>query len=179
MKVWIDPGHGGEDSGAVGPSGVRESTIALEISRYILLGLTDTGCEINSTRSDDSFVSLSGRCKKANAWNADLFVSIHCNAFSNPTAHGFEVWTSRGETAADPIATRLYGSIKAAFPELLPRVDLSDGDCDKESGFAVLRGTAMPAVLIECAFISNVLEERWLRDVGWRMRMAGAIVSAV
>ena len=179
MKVWIDAGHGGEDSGAVGPSGTRESTIALEISRYVRLGLIDSGCDVALTRDDDSFVSLPTRCAKANAYGADLFLSIHCNAFSNPAAHGFEVWTSRGETAADPIATRLFGSIKAAFPELLPRVDLSDGDCDKESGFAVLRGTNMAAVLIECAFISNVLEERWLRDVGWRMRMAGAIVSAI
>jgi len=179
MKIWVDAGHGNNDSGAIGPTGLKESDVALAISRFLRLGLVECGHDVESTRSDDSFVSLTGRCAKANAWEAELFLSIHCNAFSSPTAHGFEVWTSRGETAADQIATSLFGSIKGAFPELLPRLDLSDGDCDKESGFAVLKGTAMPAVLIECAFISNVLEEQWLRDVGWHMRMAGAIVSAI
>jgi N-acetylmuramoyl-L-alanine amidase len=56
---------------------------------------------------------------------------------------------------------------------------MTDGDSDKEAGFAVLIGTTMPAVLVETAFISNALEERWLRDVGWKMRMAGAMVSAL
>jgi N-acetylmuramoyl-L-alanine amidase len=94
-------------------------------------------------------------------------------------AHGSEVWTSIGETAADPIAERMFNSIAGSFPLLTMRADRTDGDSDRESGFAVLTGTLMPAVLVETAFISNSIEERWLRDVGWLMRMAGAIVSAV
>jgi N-acetylmuramoyl-L-alanine amidase len=115
----------------------------------------------------------------ANDWGAHLFLSIHANAFSNPLAHGYEVWTSVGQTAADLIAEKIFGSIGMAFPNLAPRFDKTDGDSDREAGFAVLIGTKMPAVLVECAFISNALEERWLRDVGWLMRMAGSIVSAV
>ena len=179
MKICIDPGHGGEDSGAMGPGGLRESEAALSMSRYIRRGLLDQGEDVIVTRDADHFVSLAGRCELANEENADLFVSIHCNAFTNPRAAGYEVWTSRGVTDADRIAELLFQSIGGVFPKLKPRMDLTDGDHDKESGFAVLVGTSMPAVLIETAFISNLIEERWLGDVGWKMRMAGAIVSGL
>jgi len=179
MKICIDPGHGGEDSGAVGPGGLKESEAALDISRYVRRGLLDQGEDVIVTRDADNFVSLPGRCDYANEENADLFISIHCNAFTNPKAHGYEVWTSRGVTDADRVAELLFGSIGAAFPKLKARMDLTDGDSDFEAGFAVLVGTSMPAVLIETAFISNLIEERWLGDVGWKMRMAGAIVSAL
>lgn len=178
-RVCLDPGHGGTDPGAVGPSGTRESDVVLQIGKYIRRGLLDSGHEVLCTRSNDSYVSLSGRCEMANDWRADLMLSIHANAAENPTAHGFEVWTSRGQTSADPIAERIFESISGAFPRLAPRFDRTDGDSDKEAGFAVLIGTRMPAVLIEVAFIPNAIEERWLRDIGWRMRMAGAIVSAL
>jgi len=179
MRIYLDPGHGGEDSGAVGPSGLKESNAALQITKYVRRGLIDQGETIYTTRDGDNFVSLEKRCEMANNEGADLFISIHCNAFSDPAAHGVEFWTSRGTTDADAVAERLYETVTAAFPKLTPRVDMSDGDHDKESGFAVLVGTIMPAVLIETAFISNVIEERWLNDVGWKMRMAGAIVSGL
>lgn len=178
-RVCMDPGHGGHDSGAVGPTGLLESQAALSIGRYVRRGLLDVGMDVLCTRSSDTFISLERRCEMANDWGADLFLSIHCNAFSNPTAHGYEVWTSRGQTAADVIAEKIFNSIGEAFPRLTPRADTTDGDNDKEAGFAVLTGTRMAAVLVEVAFISNAIEERWLRDVGWKMRMAGAIVSAV
>ncbi len=177
MKVCLDPGHGGQDPGAVGPTGLRESDAALGISKYLRRGLIDSGHEVICTRNDDSFLSLAARCEVANEWEAETFVSVHCNAFSNPSAHGYEVWTSVGLTDADELAEELFHSIGGAFPGLTPRADQTDGDSDKEAGFAVLVGTTMPAVLIECAFISNMIEERWLNDVGWRMRMAGSMVS--
>jgi N-acetylmuramoyl-L-alanine amidase len=179
MKIYLDPGHGGDDPGAVGPNGLEEKEAALQISKYVRRGLLDQGETVFMTRDGDEFVSLVGRCEMANEEGADLFISIHCNAFSDPAAHGYEVWTSVGVTDADAVAERLFESIGGAFPKLTPRVDMTDGDSDKEEGFAVLVGTTMPAVLIETAFISNVLEERWLNDVGWKMRMAGAIVSGL
>lgn len=151
----------------------------LSLGKYVRRGLLDRNIEVMCTRSTDKFVSLSGRCNMANDWNAHLMLSLHANAFSNPLAHGAEVWTSVGQTGADPIAEKIFHSIAGAFPLLAMRADQTDGDNDKETGFAVLTGTQMPAVLVEVAFISNAIEERWLRDVGWLMRMAGAIVSAV
>lgn len=178
-KVCLDCGHGGHDVGAVGPEGLTEAAAVLRIGKYIRRGLLDREIEVMCTRSTDKFVSLAKRCEMANDWGAHLLLSVHANAFSNPAAHGYEVWTSIGQTAADPIAERIFNSMGAAFPNLAPRFDKTDGDSDKEAGFAVLTGTAMAAVLVETAFISNAIEERWLRDIGWCMRMAGSIVSAV
>ena len=179
QKVCLDPGHGGTDSGAVGPTGLNESYAALHIAKYVRRGFLDTGLEVFCTRSDDKYVSLPGRCEIANTGFADLFLSIHCNAFSNPMAHGGEVWTSVGVTQADVVAQRIFESMAESFPKLQMRYDKTDGDDDKEAGFVVLKNTRMPAVLVEVAFISNPIEEAWLRDVGWKMRMAGAIVSGV
>ena len=179
MKICLDPGHGGTDPGAVGPTGLMESDAALQVAKYIRRGLLDSDHEVICTRSSDKFVSLVGRCQIANTNLVDLLLSIHCNAFSNPAAHGYEVWTSRGQTAADPIAERLFDSIGEAFPRLAPRFDKTDNDSDKEAGFVVLTQSQMAAVLVEIAFISNPIEEVWLRDVGWNLRMAGAIVSGV
>lgn len=178
-KVCLDPGHGESDPGAIGPTGLREADAALQMAKYVRRGLLDREMEVLCTRSSDKFVSLGARCDMANDWGADLLLSLHCNAFSNESAHGSEVWTSVGQTLADPIAERIFNSIAGAFPLLTMRSDKTDGDSDKEKGFAVLTGSRMAAVLVEVAFISNAIEERWLRDVGWKMRMAGAIVSAV
>ena len=180
MIICLDPGHGGPAApGAIGPTGLREADVALQIAKYVRRGLLDSGHEVVCTRSSDVGVSLVDRCWIASNAFADLLLSIHCNAFSNPSAHGAETWTSRGQTAADPIAERLFTSIAESFPRLTMRFDKSDGDYDKEAGFVVLTQSTMAAVLVEVAFISNPLEERWLRDIGWRMRMAGALVSGI
>lgn len=179
MKICIDPGHGGIDSGAIGPTGLQEKFAAADIAFHLECGLTQIGHAVFRTRINDTTLSLEQRCEIANEEKADLFLSVHCNAAENPAGHGFEVWTSPGLTAADAWATRLYLAVREAFPHLAGRVDMSDGDPDKESKFYVLVHTVMPAVLIETAFISNPAEEKWLLDPGWRIRMAGAIVSGV
>ena len=91
--VVIDPGHGGKDTGALGPSniGVNEKDIALDVS--LLLGKyisTVPGVKVIYTRSTDVFVELQKRSQIANRNKADLFVSIHCNANDDPLAHGTE-----------------------------------------------------------------------------------------
>jgi N-acetylmuramoyl-L-alanine amidase len=179
LVVVVDPGHGGDDPGAVGPSGLRESDVALQICTHMLPALRELGWVVYTTRAHDASVALGVRCDIANSYEADLFVSVHANSFRVPQAHGFEVWTSPGDTPADPVATRIYNSSKRTFPTITGRPDLSDGDPDKEARFKVLVGTDMPAVLVECAFISNPREEAWLADPGWRLRMAGAIVSGI
>lgn len=179
MKICLDPGHGGHDSGAIGPTGLTEAQAVFFISRHIGHALSEAGHKCFFTRLDDTFVELDDRAELANLEDADLFLSIHANAYEKPEAHGFEVWTSPGWTPADPIATKVFEHVRRAFPLLAGRVDSSDGDPDKEAKFRVLIKTTMPAILIETAFISNQTEEKWLRDPGWRLRMAGAIVSAV
>lgn len=177
--VVVDPGHGGTDPGAIGPNGWRECDVVMDMANLLVPALRELGWVTFLTRAQDVFVPLDERCRIANDWDADLFVSIHANSFRSAMAHGFEVWTSPGDTGADPVATRIYNTAKRTFPTITGRPDLSDGDPDKEARFAVLVGTKMPAVLVETAFISNPTEELWLADPGWRLRMAGAIASGI
>ena len=179
LTVVVDPGHGGSDPGAVGASGLREADVVLAICNHMVPALREMGWTVYMTRAGDSALGLRTRCEIANNWDADLFISVHANSFHNRAAHGWEVWTSPGDTPADPVATRIYNSGKRTFPTINGRPDLSDGDPDKEARFKVLTGTHMPAVLVETAFISNPREEQWLNDPGWRLRMAGAIVSGI
>jgi N-acetylmuramoyl-L-alanine amidase len=176
--IAVDPGHGGRDPGAIGPNGLRECDVVLDICHLMVPALRELGWVVYMTRAHDTFVGLSQRVQIATDYEADLLVSVHANSFRVPQAHGFEVWTSPGDTASDPIATRIYKSAKRTFPTITGRPDLSDGDPDKEARFTVLMGP-QAAVLVETAFISNPREEAWLADPGFRLRMAGAIVTGV
>lgn len=92
--VVIDPGHGGRDPGAVGPSGTYEKDRALEIALLVrdILQLRRPDLEVIMTRDDDRFCSLGERTRLANTVKADLFVSIHCNAATRSSANGFETF---------------------------------------------------------------------------------------
>lgn len=178
--LCLDPGHGGSDPGAIGPSGLRECDIALELCRLMRPALELLGWRTCFTRAGDDFVALSRRASFAAGMKAALFVSMHCNAFKAPEAHGFEVWTSPGDTGeADRVATNIYHSVTNTFPYVTGRPDLGDGDPDKEARFTVLIKTPMPAVLVESAFITNPQEEARLADPGWRLRFAGSVVSGI
>jgi N-acetylmuramoyl-L-alanine amidase len=88
-RVVIDPGHGGQDSGAVGPTGLTEKAVTLDIAhRAATIVSRELGMETLLTRDDDTFVPLDLRTARANAFHADLFVSIHCNASENGQARG-------------------------------------------------------------------------------------------
>jgi N-acetylmuramoyl-L-alanine amidase len=161
MKICIDPGHGGNDSGAVGPTGIMEKTLVLRIGRE-LGRLLDSRHDVYYTRKTDLFVPLSSRAAISNGINdIDLFLSIHCNAGGGV---GFEAFTSRGDTAADPWATKFLDDFHSRFPTRPFRSDRSDGDSDKEAGFTVLTKTRAPAVLFECGFIDHDEEEQWLES---------------
>lgn len=158
--VCIDPGHGGHDSGALGPAGTREKDLALKLA-HLVREQVDRTVRVVMTRQNDEYLELGERAHIANAAQADLFLSIHFNA-ANGRAHGFEAFTSPGQTAADPVAARLLNAWAARFPGRVPRFGMGDGDEDKEASFAVLRRTSMPAVLMECAFIDHAPSEQWL-----------------
>jgi N-acetylmuramoyl-L-alanine amidase len=91
--VVIDPGHGGKDPGAIGPSGLKEKEVVLDIcKRLASLLRSRLGLKVILTREDDTFISLSGRTKMANAQGADVFVSVHANASKRRAANGFETY---------------------------------------------------------------------------------------
>lgn len=179
MKICIDPGHGGLDPGAIGPTGVKEKNVALSVAKNLANILTAAGAEARLTRDDDSGPTLAHRAAVSNSFGADVFVSIHANAFTSPAAHGMEVWTSVGQTKADPVAEAVANALQAAFPGLVFRADMSDGDKDKESNFYVLYYTKAPAVLVELAFITNPIEEELLNSANYQSKVARAIAEGL
>lgn len=101
VVVMIDPGHGGEDPGAIGASGSHEKNITMSVSRELKQMIDkQPGMSAVLTRDGDYFVALEDRYKKAREAKADLFVSVHADAFSSSDAHGSSVWvlSSRGAT---------------------------------------------------------------------------------
>jgi N-acetylmuramoyl-L-alanine amidase len=92
-RVAIDPGHGGADGGAVGPTGLREKDVALDVAHRVAPLLAhELKIETLLTRDGDVYVPLEERTARANAFHADLFVSIHCNASENGDARGVETF---------------------------------------------------------------------------------------
>lgn len=165
-KVFINPGHcPGIDPGAINKnSGITEADIALEIGKMVKTYLETAGCEVMLLQSDNLYYDGVGECvcEAANNWPADVFVSLHCNAF-NGQARGTEIFTSRGETKADKLATCIMQQIINTFGDALAvRPDWSDGDIDKESGLIVLLHTQMPAALYEMVFIDNDADLQFL-----------------
>ena len=177
-RICIDPGHGGKDPGAVGPTSKKEKDIVLAVSLK-LKKLLEEKHKVLLTRSEDIFIELYQRTIMANAFGADLFLSIHCNGAGNQSANGFEVWTSKGQTKADGYASVLAAEWSKAFPGVNIRGDWSDGDVDKEASFCVLRRTAMPAVLVELDFISNPKMEVLLSNDAYQDLMANALHQGV
>ena len=180
--VVIDPGHGGSDPGAIGPSGLRESDVNLAIAWHVIRELhrSKPPMRLLLTRgTNQANVELSGRVWLSNVAAADLFASIHCNGHENANAGGFEVYSSPGLTNADGAAADIYLAVSREIPEINKRHDYSDGDPDKEASFYVLKHTKGAAVLVECAFITNPEEEQWLASRTWRKRMGLAIAKGI
>ena len=175
----IDPGHGGKDPGAVGPNGLTEAAVALDVACRLALLLSPYDVHTSLTRNTDVFVELDRRAALANDLRADLFLSIHLNACESHNARGYEVWTTKGQTAADPFAGRLFITLALAFPDLPGRKDMSDGDTDKESNFAVLRLTNCPAALVELDFLDHPDAAAAWEDPQTRDRAAAALAGAV
>ena len=103
ITIMIDPGHGGEDSGAVGPSGLREKDVVLKVARLLKQTINaQAGMRALLTRDEDIFIPLGVRVAKARQVKADLFISIHADAFTTPSASGSSVFalSSSGASSA-------------------------------------------------------------------------------
>ena len=177
--VVIDPGHGGSDSGAVGPTGVTEKAVTLGVAKKVQRILEKSGTPVIMTRTTDRDVAsayasnsqeLQARVDKAPA-SAAVFVSIHCNAFSSPGSNGMEVYYYPGSQRGLQLARLLN-------EELDKRGGLLNRGV-KAANFYVLKHSSMPASLIELAFITNPMEERLLADDDYQEQLALAISSAI
>ncbi len=166
-KIAIDPGHGGNDAGAIGPTGVMEKTVTLKVALELRRLLEAEGAEVIMTRETDRTVSekgakasdieeLGARCDVGNRAGADIFISIHADSFTRPEARGTTGYyygkstSGRGQKLADCIRRNLVEQLGTPSRGTQP--------CN----FYVVKNTDMPATLIELGFISNKEEEQLL-----------------
>lgn len=180
QRVVLDPGHGGHDPGAVGPNGLREKDVALDIAhRAAPLLAREVGVSTLLTRDVDAFVPLDERAARANAFHADLFISIHLNSSEDGDTRGvmtFVLDTSR-DAAASKIAARENSSTEAAAAELatsLSRIESADRRAASET-FAQLLQRAAGASLRQKY---DQVEDQGVRRAGFYV-LAGAAMPAV
>lgn len=156
MKIFIDAGHNykGHDTGAQG-NGLKEQDITYEIAKKLGKLLVASGVSVKYSRNQltdcvgtTAADSLNTRADMANQWGADVFVSIHCNAFTSVNAQGCEVLVYSNKGIPGELATSIAESISS-------RLSLVNRGVKERSSLVVLKRTQMPAVLIETAFISN------------------------
>ena len=127
IVIAIDPGHGGEDPGALGPGGLREKTVVLQIARRLENQLAKIpGFKPMLVRTGDYYVSLKNRRDKARALQADLFVSIHADAFREKSARGASVYALSTRGATSTTAQYLADTENAA--DLVGGVELAEMD---------------------------------------------------
>lgn len=178
--ITIDPGHGGSDSGAVGPNGYTEKEGAFAISQKVASILNQSGAKVVMTRDSDVDVygpnasarnELQARVDVGNNANSDIFVSIHCNAFVNPAANGTQTFYYGSSYQGQ----RLAQNIQEKMIEANGLRDRGISTCN----FYVVKHSYMPAVLIETAFITNYDEEALLSDDEWQTTMAKAIAEGI
>lgn len=107
-RIAVDPGHGGNDAGATGPTGLKEKDVTLDIAHRVAPLLAhELGVETLLTRDNDTYVPLDLRAARANAFHADLFVSIHCNASENGAARGVQTFILDEARDPDGVAARV------------------------------------------------------------------------
>ena len=181
--ILFDNGHGRDTPGKCSPvwdfGQLFEWEFTRDVVRRIILKCYHTGIRAVRLVPETFDVPLDERCKRANLWydRCDgncVVVSIHANAGGGT---GFEVFTSPGQTKADPIATKLIEQLQKDFPEIKMRKDMADGDPDKEAGFYILKHTKAPAILAENLFMDTERDCRLLMDEDFRDKLADSYVE--
>jgi N-acetylmuramoyl-L-alanine amidase len=182
--VAIDAGHGGKDTGAIGPNGIFEKNVVYAISRQLeQLIDTDANMKPVMVRRGDTFIGLQRRAQIARDAGADLFVSLHADAFHDDGARGSAVFTlpNHGKGHGGNSASTRKASNRAAVKIL---GELRKGQylhCRqvKRARYAVLKSPDVPSMLIETGFITNPLEEGKLASHAHQEKLAHSIYNGI
>jgi N-acetylmuramoyl-L-alanine amidase len=178
MRIVIDAGHGPETPGKRSPDGsLREYQFNSAVARYVADALLHgyEGVDIMLTHDDSRDVPLKERTDRANTWKADLFVSIHANAYGDGgwnSAQGIETYVYE---TRPPAAVALANAVQRQLIRATGRPDRGV----KSANFHVLRETKMTAILVECGFMTNREECELLKSDAYRRKCAEAIVAGI
>ncbi len=175
LRIMLDAGHGGNDVGALGPSGLTEADANLVQAAWLERALRERGAEVLQLRYDHSAIDLDERVRLARAADPDLFISLHHNSVGSATdplsASGPMMFYHHEHSR--PLAEWIAAALAAELtPDAAPRV--------RSENFRVNRNISeCPSVLVETAFMPHPGDEAWLRDTATVRRTAEAIARAV
>ncbi|MGV8981338.1 N-acetylmuramoyl-L-alanine amidase [Clostridium sp.] len=176
-KVVLDAGHGGYDSGAIGPTGLKEKDVTLAITLKVGKILTKNGVETIYTRTTDKITwstneaqNLQDRCDISNKAKPNYFVSIHANS-AIEAASGIETYSYGGDVAAAKLAQTVQ-------TELIKATGRKDRGI-RTANFYVLKNMNATAILVETSFISNTEEEKLLASDEYQTKLANAISTGI
>ena len=182
-SITIDAGHGGNDSGAIGPTGVTEKSVTLRVALALQKILTSEGATVYMTRTTDTEVSpkgaaasdieeLQARCDVANRHNSDIFISIHMDSFTNGAAKGTTgYYYALGSKKSRDLADK----VRAGVIDQIGTPSRGTQSCN----FYVVKHTDMPATLVEVAFISNPTEEKLMNSEDGVQKAAQGIADGI
>ena len=181
LRITISPGHGGSDPGAIGVSGIKEADLNLQVSLLLYSMLLNDGYDTLLLRHRrDEIISLPSRTAYSNEFHSDLFVSIHHDAFGSEKARGQTTIYHRGSVEGKKVAEEIRGElIKVCI--MWDEVENAWKHCkvDERHDLWVLKRTICPAVVIECGFLTNEIEERILRNPYQQIKIAQHIAIAI
>jgi N-acetylmuramoyl-L-alanine amidase len=156
-RIAVDPGHGGGDPGETGPSGASEAELTFALSARLSRALEEQGAVTMLTRGPLQGLDESARARLANAFEADLCLSLHLNSSPAAQAQGAATYFFEREGVASEPGEHLAEAIQSELTAL------GRTDCRTHGKtYTILRETRMPAVLIEPAFVTNPAESQWL-----------------
>jgi N-acetylmuramoyl-L-alanine amidase len=167
--IVIDAGHGGIDRGGIPGQRVAEKAMTLDVAQRLAQRLREAGYRTIMTRDSDVFVSLGERVRLANLYRDAIFVSIHFNSATRAGANGIETYYYSNNSAqlAASIHRNLVGGIN------------TDNRGIRQRGYFFLRRAAIPAVLVECGFLTNPTEAHLALQTNYRQTLADRIADGV
>jgi N-acetylmuramoyl-L-alanine amidase len=167
--VVIDAGHGGFDRGGIPGQRVLEKNMNLDVALKLKPILEKAGYRVVMTRSTDVFVPLGSRVAIANSYPNAIFVCIHFNSASRSGANGIETYFYSTESA--PLAASIHSAVVGGAP--------SENRGIRRRGYFVLRRTTVPAVLVECGFLTNPNEAESALTNSYRQKLAVEIAHGI
>ncbi|WLR55531.1 SH3 domain-containing protein [Mesobacillus subterraneus] len=169
-KIVVDAGHGGKDSGAIGPSGLMEKTVNLGTALLLKQELEKYGAIVRLTRSTDVFLELYERTDIANTSDYDAFISIHADSYSS-TSRGSSTFYNTSVNFNGPQSAEMAKSIQTNMVAALSTYNRGVYN----QGLFVNRMNELPSILVELAFMSNPTEEKLLATDAFRQKAAVGI----
>jgi N-acetylmuramoyl-L-alanine amidase len=167
--VVIDAGHGGHDRGGIPGQRIAEKNMTLDVAQRLRSVLTAGGYHVVMTRDSDVFVPLATRVAIANSYRNAIFVCIHFNATNRMGASGIETYFYSRNSL--PLASAVHYYVTGGAPSANRGV--------RRRGYYVLRKTAIPAVLVECGFLTNPTEAAYAQTASYRQKLAEEIAAGV